>query len=393
MKINKGNIIPFIKYLFKKKNGVDAPDQLLQSWSSIPEEDLTFHLKNMTAQWGWHEVQLQYEIEGFLQLAAQNQVAQQQQAQAQPVSNSSRPIPASTTNKQLPPIATKKSNKLKWIIALPILAVSAYIGIEYFNYQGLQNLYGVTDNIAIRNKDGKTVGRMDIFASSNAITSLRAVNSKIYNIIVDKDSNISESRKLLTSEATFADYLLQKEEMMVYINKNFLTENKEYFEIQKVVFQEINKSQFELNQLKSNIRKVIIGSLGQNETLKQLYIKNSCNNTSKEFTSILKHALKDNKTIIVICQLSNNQFYKLKGNPDENTYEMPVQVSFEVPVDSSIGTFTKGNYLFKKTGKDYNLFDCNKNNLNIKAKFDAQEDIIGFSYEAIPIVTPSPDVY
>lgn len=377
MKINKHNIQAFITYLFKKRTGNDPYAQLLQSWLSVPEEEIPFHLKSMTEQWGWNHDQLQREIDTFFQLS------QQAAPTLTNFSNIPQPKPQPTPNavlqsKPLPPIKTKKKGGCLWIILLVVFGISGYFGYEYFQFNSLTRLYSVTDNISIRNSAGETIGRMDIFGNKNQTTSLRAMNGKIYNIVVDKDGNVSESRKLLLDDATFTDYLFSNQEKIVYVNKNYLTNNKEYYEIQKTVFKEINNSQLELNQLKSNTRKVIIGSLGLNETLKHMSIKNACNNTSRDYTSILKHTASDGKTLIIICKLSNDQYYKLKGNPDENIYEQPVLVTFDLPADINTGLPTKNNLLFKKVENNYMVFNCSKNDLGIKATLDGTGDIIGF---------------
>lgn len=386
MNINNLNIIAFIKYLYKKKTGSDAPEQLLQSWSTLSDDEIPHHLKAMTAQWGWSEVQLQYEIEGFLQLTRHKPINPVATQTTNAINNKESIRPNPVINKMPPPIQTRSSKNWIWFILLPILLIGGYIGYKYMSYLNLEHLYSVTDNVAIRDINGETVGRMDIFASKNAMSSLRAVNETIYNIKADKDGNISESRKLLIGDASFKDYLLETKDKIVYVNKNYLTNDKEYFEIQKVVFSDINKTQVELTQLKSSIRKVIIGSLSHDNFLKTLTIQNTCNNTSKDYTSIIKHTLYDKKTMVIICQLSNKKYYKLKGNPDINSYEPPVEIQFNVPQVTTSASINNGKYLFKKVGTTYNLYDCSKANLQVEANLDPTTgDIISFTYNPIPV--------
>ncbi len=374
MRINQGNIQSFIAHLFRKRTGNAPSQELLQSWAQITEEDIITHLRNMTQQWGWSELQLQSEINAFLNPPIST---------PQPEKIISTPPPYTS-----PHIEEQKYNRPKkgkkyllLFVVITLLSFGGYVFMQYSKFNNLERLYSVTDNVTIRDAEGKTVGRMDIFGSRNATTSLRAADNTIYNIVVDKQGNISESRKLLKEDATFKDYFWGNAELEVYVNKNFLTNNADYAAIQKTVLADISKYAKEMTQLKSHIRKVIIGSMGMDEQLKNLYIKNPCGNNTNEYTSILKHTLKDKKTVSIICKLSDNKYYKLKGNPDENIYYPPQQMQFLNPVEGNLVEIEATNLLFKFADANYHIFSCNKVATGVSAHYDNDGDIDYFMWQ------------
>lgn len=375
MLINQGNVKLFIAYLFQKRNGSTPPAALLDSWSQIPDAEILGHLRNMTSQWGWGEAQLLTEINIFLnsQHPAPRPSAG---SQAAPVSRPVQPQQRTT----VPPPTRKRSYKWLLMLLLPLLGAGGYVAYKNQQYNKLQRLYSVTDNVSIRNINGENVGRMDIFAGNNSIISLREADAAIYNIVVDKEGNVSESRRLLTDDATFKDFLFGNEEKMVYVNKNYLTNSEDYSTIQKTVFSEISRYSKEMTLMKSDIRKVIIGSLAMDGKLYSLYIKNPCGNNSTEYTSIIKHTLKDKKTISVICKLSDNRFYKFQGIPDDNLYVPPQVVQVKNPAEGNMIDIEAADLLFKYTNGSYFLYTCNKENTSFHAKFDESGDISYFTW-------------
>lgn len=378
MRINQSNLQSFITHLFQLRNGNKPSQEILNSWSQISDEDIMLHLRNMTQQWGWTEVKLQSEINNFLNPPITN---------PNPETESYTPPPSFTAT---PEYKTNKKGKnfLLLFVLVVIFSVCGYVLWQYNKFNNLQRLYSVTDNVSIRDESGKTIGRMDIFGSSNSITSLRAADNTIYNIVVDKQGNVSESRKLLKNDATFSDYFWGNKEMEMYVNKNFLTNNADYADIQKTVLAEISKTSKEMTQLKSHIRKVIIGSMGMDIEFKNLYIKNPCNNNTNEYTSILKHTLKDKKTISVICKLSDNKYYKLKGNPDENIYYPPQLAQVLNPMTGSLIPIEGPNLLFKYNVGKYNMYTCNKVETGFFAHYDNDGDIDYFMWQQIDAADP-----
>ncbi len=380
--IQHHNIKAFIQLLYQKKTGALPPDNVLESWAQISDDEITFHLQKMTQQWGWTTERLDNEIALFLKLQSlnPNNTATSQQHISHNHTVSSPPKTLKT------PTKGRKRNSGFYIIVLPLVALISYIGFQFYKFQNLETLYAITDNIAIRNAEGKTIGRMDIFSkNNNDISSLRAADDKIYNITVSADGKISESRRLLVKEATFQDFLLRKKTKYVYVNKNYLTANKSYNELQRTIFGDINNNSLELKNISSNIRKVIIGSISEDPSLSGLKIANTCNNSGAEYTSILKHTLNDGETFIVICKLSDNNYYKLKGMPHKNQYSKPEKVLLKLPQDSQLTELSNQNFLFRKINGRYFLFDCDKNNLQIFSNYDDKGDINYFNWSFDPI--------
>jgi hypothetical protein len=374
--INQNNIKDFISYLFQKKNRHDAPIEVLQSWNDIPEAEIMTHLKTMTQQWGWDDVKLNNEILAFIQY--KTSVSQKSNTTFIPKNNS-------YTNQSIISKSKQRNNKWIYFVLIPILIGIGYISFQYYNFINLYRLYTITDNVAMRDENGNTVGRMDVLTNiKTSLSSLRAMDNTVYNIQVGNDDKISESRKLLLDDATFKDYLTKNKEKIVYVNKNYLTENENYNNIQKSVFADINHNALELKNITSNMRKVIIGSLSQNTNLQGLKIANTCNNKSSEYTSILKHTLNDDKTIVIICKMSDNNYYKFKGIPDENTYFVPEKVLFKMPHDSTLTELSNTNFLFKKINGRYFVYDCNKTNFDVYSTFDNKGDITYFNWSYDP---------
>ncbi len=380
MLINQGNVKLFIAHLFRKRNGTTPPPELLNSWSQIPDAEIPGHLRNMTSQWGWTEAQLLAEINSFLNAPKTSDI-QQTGSNPNPAPRPAyQPGPQQRTAPAPPLPARKRSYKWLLLILIPLLAAAGYVVYKNRQYNQLQRLYSVTDNVAVRNIHGENVGRMDIFAGPSSIISLREADAAIYNIVVDKEGNVSESRKLLTDDATFKDYLFGNEEKMVYVNKNYLTNSEDYSSIQKTVFSEISRYNKEMALIKSDIRKVIIGSLAMDGRLYSLHIKNPCGNNSTDYTSVIKHTLKDKKTISVICKLSDNKFYKFKGLPDENRYFPPQVVQVKNPEGGNMIDIEAADLLFRFTNGSYFLYTCNKENTSFHAKFDETGDITYFTW-------------
>lgn len=372
MKITQQNIILFITYLYKQKYGQLPPSEVLNSWQNLSNEEINFHLLQMTQSWGMSESDLTNSISAFhntIQATGNNQFANTANL------NNTNSTPKTTTL-----LLPKKNKKGLWaLLLIPIVALGGFVGYKYNSYTSLEHLYATTDNVAIRDASGKTVGRMDIFEDNNSTLSLRARNEQIFNI--ELDGKTSESRQLLLDDATFMDYLLGNAEKLVYVNKNFLTNNQEYNIIQKAVFKDINGNTKLMNSFKSNIRKVIIGSMANNPNLSNLAIVNSCKSSATtEYLPWIILDLKDKKTYSVIAKLSDGKYYKFKGVPDENIYEAPTVMNIKVPYENNFQPLENENLLFSKIDGYYHVFDCNKSGLGFVTKYDNTGDIQYFNW-------------
>ena len=380
MPINKNNITAFIKHLYQTRHNTLPGEDILKSWSSLSEVEIQQHLSDMTAKWGWTSSRLQSEVDQFLKTT--------------PVQNNVTTIPPIVPNtapaQTVERVKTSRGKSKVWLIALLVILGGGglYGFTTYSKFNNLPRLYSTTDNITIRNSKGVSVGRMDVFEKSNSISSLRAVDDKVYNIAAENDTKISECRKLLLDDATFSDYLFGNEKKTVYVNKTFLTTNKDYGRLQKNVFAELYKYPKELAQMRSDMRKIIIGSLEMNPNLSSLFVRNACGNSSSSFTSIIKHKLKDGETISIICKLSDNKYYKFTGNPDKDNYMPPQVMQFKSPTDGSMTDIQDADLLFKLNDGQYQIFNCRQEYTGAYSEFDDRGDITYFSV-IIPTETDS----
>ena len=53
--INSTNVIPYINFLYSKKNNLAAPQELLDSWKNLSDDEVTTHLKVLYSHWNLDE--------------------------------------------------------------------------------------------------------------------------------------------------------------------------------------------------------------------------------------------------------------------------------------------------------------------------------------------------
>jgi Rieske Fe-S protein len=121
--INRLNIVDYINFLYKKKYKQQAPQDLLESWTGLNDNETIIHLNGLYRHWNLDNISAKKFEEEFLNLGNKNAktpimpspeiVAQQQALHL----NSSSPTTA----------AAKKSNS-SWIVvlAIAVLAVGGY---------------------------------------------------------------------------------------------------------------------------------------------------------------------------------------------------------------------------------------------------------------------------
>lgn len=383
MMINNTNIRNFIAYIYFNKYQTKPTEEILNSWSILTDEEITLHLQQLYQSWGKSTADLAQDVKAF-------EVVLNSHLNQKSTIKTSTHIKESTTTQvinEAPPrntqqAPTPKSNQSLWYILLPILAIGGFISFKFVGFQALKPMYVITDNVAVRDADGNSVGRMDISPNNTSWNSLRVVDESIYEIPVN--GKVSESRKLLLNDATFIDYLLNKKAKHVYVNKNFLTDNSDYIQLNTSVFEQINQVKNEQTALSSNYRKVIVGSISLEPSLKDKYILNTCNNAQKDFTAIIKIQLKDKKRYTAVAKMSDGNYYKFTGNPDENTFERPQMLKVKHPdQDGFIDLYGK-DLLFKTIEGNTYLFNCDKSQLDFKMIKTADGDLSHFQSTYIP---------
>ncbi len=384
MRINTNNIAAFIRFIYKNKYGVSPSNEIIDSWTVLTNEEISKHLDAMYQSWQKTKIDQHLDIELFLK---SNILDLPKVTPAESKVNPLNQVPSNKTtvkNTNIPPTLPKKKGNAKGVfmlIASLFVLLSGYIYYQYFQFQRLETLYTVTDNVTVRDKDGKVVGRMDLFPTGAAYSNLRAANNKIYDIQVD--NKVSQSRQLLLPDANFWDYIMKRSDKIVYVNSNFLSNNEDYISMNTQVFKEINNVKNEKTTLTAVYRKVIVGSMILDPNLKNSYILNTCNYNAKDYTAIIKLPLKDKEQYTVIAKLNNGHFYKFTGNPDLNTFEAPSLLKIKHPSEDGY-VDTDVDFLFKNIKGTIHMYNCDLSATDYIAMLDSNGDVIQFqlAYQA-----------
>lgn len=396
MVINQSNIRNFIAYIYFNKYQTKPTEEILSSWGDMDDGEIQIHLNGLYQSWGKDTIDLEHDIIAFEQ-AYHRHKSLQQTDESNAVSktynksvlpnsyekttqNSGNYNPQQHTEQVA--YTPKKSNRWLWYLTIPVLAISGFMGYKYMQYNNLKPLYAITDNIVARDITGANKKRMDIFPTEESFNSLRAVDASIYEIPVN--GKVSESRKLLLDDANFWDYLTNNDSMIVYVNKDFVTENHDYIALNTSVFKDINKIRFENNNLTSSYRKVIVGSVSLDHSLRDKHIINTCNNNAKDFQSILKVTLKDKKRYTAVAKMSDGNFYKFTGNPEENTFEKPQKLKVQHPDEDGFIDLYGKDLLFKEIEGNVYLFNCEKDQLDFKMVKTNEGDLSHFQSTYLP---------
>lgn len=413
MKINKSNIVPFISHLYWERKKEAPPEELLESWHHLNNEEIQEHLQVLFESWGYAPAAADREIALFL-ARQRPPFAAQTTATGAPEPDPAKPPtppappqqPAPATPRPLPPPAPvyhpppnypppgyqvrKKSRRGAWSLLLLLiiaLAVGVYALYEYTRYTSLRRVYTITDNVAIRDATGDVVGRMDVYGNpaKNSYSSLRALDAKEHPLMVGgKEYNY---RRVLADSATFKDFLFRKSENTYYVSAGYLTENREDYQLYREVFKAINNNARESSKLTAAYRQVIIGSLraGNNTTL---YVSNTCNNPRNDLTAVWKSQAPGEKVKLVAAKMSDGQYYLFAGNTETNVYEPPQPLYFKTPNLSELQPLANRDLLFRQTGNNVYLYMCDGKSTDFFATPDAEGKIKVFQWSFNPLNVP-----
>jgi len=377
MQINSSNINAFIKYLYQRRLSQEASEEVLQSWAGLNDAEIQQYLKEMFLSWNYTGEDIHREIQEFYaQQGAQPVAAKVQPAQDTP---QQRQAPASRPA----PVYAKPKRSKSWIalLFLPILAIVVYVLYQYKQFKSLHYVYVTTDNVTIRDIEGKAIGRMDIYPTANSVSYLRTTDAKLYQVKVN--DKMYASRRVVFDSTSFSDYVLSKPEAFGYVNENYVIEDKDNFLVYRNVFREINNVKNESTTLTSPFRKVIVGSIKQQPALQKLYIVNTCSNGNKAYSSMIKQTLKDN-VYGVVAQLSDGGYYVFYGNPETNSYEAPKPLKYKTAYTESYTDLKNDNTLFKLVNGTYFLFNCDGSAKEYYTKFDNSGRIEYLKYALEP---------
>jgi hypothetical protein len=377
MQINSSNINAFIKYLYQRRLSQEASEEVLQSWAGLNDAEIQQYLKEMFLSWNYTGEDIHREIQEFY--------AQQG---TQPAAAKVQPVQDMPQQRQAPlsrpaPVLAKQKRSKSWIalLFLPILVIVVYVLYQYKQFKSLHYVYVTTDNVTIRDIEGKPIGRMDIYPTANSVSYLRTTDAKLYQVKVN--DKMYASRRVVFDSTSFSDYLLNKPEAFGYVNENYVIEDKDNFLVYRNVFREINNVKNESTTLTSPFRKVIVGSIKQQPALQKLYIVNTCSNGNKAYSSMIKQTLKDN-VYGVVAQLSDGGYYVFYGNPETNSYEAPKPLKYKTAYTESYTDLKNDNTLFKLVNGTYFLFNCDGSAKEYYTKFDNSGRIEYLKYALEP---------
>lgn len=391
--INNQNIARFIAQLYRERNKTEAPPELLNAWTNLSDVEIQTQLSGLFASWGKSVHDLQLAKSRFLQA--------QQRTQALNTSTySTSPTNSKTayTTSQYPTYPETKTNGKKMILGVLFflfVAVGGFFVYHYIKYNALTRIYAITENIAVRNKEGKLVGRMDLYPKTGteekSYSNLRALDNQVYQIQPEGSNKVYPSRKALMDDASFSDYLWNNEDKICYVNVNYIVNDKKEFKLFQNAFKEIQNVKSDNDKLNASIRKIIVGAMAQDASLENSFLLSRANGLSagslKNTISFLVQSISKNGDAVVIAGLDNGSYYRFSGNTNEDKFNPPTIIQLQTE-DGAQGPLS-GNYRFIKSGSDWRLYSVDKKE-TIDYALDMNNAQGLFVYKPI-VTTPSPE--
>lgn len=382
MEINNSNITEFITFLYKKNFNQSPPEEILASWQDLEVEDIPFYIDELFTSWNFSKEAGEEMIQEFV--AKNKKVVppfiptpapkpEPIVTQPPPTQGSNQAYQQSNQTYQkvnhtnVTPIKNTRVYKQIFSLSLVLFATFLlnFVLSKYKKFNEMNYIYVITDNVSIRDYDGNVVGRMDMFPDKTSFALLRLMDNGTYDIKVGDQRY--PCKKVLLDSIQFSDYLFNNKAAFAYVNENYVTDNKEEFQLFRTVFKEINNNAKEKNALNINHRKVIIGSLNHNPDLLGTYVLNTCNSNNKDFSSILKMQQKDGDLYVIVAKMSDGQYYQFVGNTATSTYEDPKKVQIKVPYKNEFSNLKTEDLIFKNNDANHYLYKCNGTNTNYMA--------------------------
>jgi hypothetical protein len=397
MSINQSNIADFIRYLFKKRKGTEPPQQLLESWAKLNNDEIGTQLSGLFQSWGLSDEDKRMEINAFLKETLFAPKPAQQQSQPLPQKPVTVAVPPSNA---LPPRLSdapvkKKSVLPKAIGLLAAVLILGFLCFKYIAYANTKFLYTITDNVSIRDDNNKVVARMDLFpapGSTPSFQKLKALDDQIYYKSIDNSGQLFPFRKVLLKEGSFISYLFGQNKEVGYVNTNYVVDNVKEFDLYQTAFKEVKNNKAENEDLKAIYRKIIIGSLGMDPGTGQKFIALHTNSIPKSAVNatygIIKQPIKNNVKYNIVAGLSDGFYYSFLGDIQSNEYTSPQKVMM---IDANGETKPlAGAYRFINKDGRIALYDCMTNSVtNYLSQKDANGNIGSFVYEAPEILNDS----
>jgi hypothetical protein len=138
--INKLNIRGYINYLYLQRNGSNAPQELLQKWSALSDQDIQLQLQNLYASWNLNS----FDSNNYEQMydaairATVPPIPTPPPPVAQPASYSPHQVQPQQTQQARPYVPQKKSSNTIAIL-LGVLLIGGLIGFGVWWMQSNRN--------------------------------------------------------------------------------------------------------------------------------------------------------------------------------------------------------------------------------------------------------------
>lgn len=385
MSINNSNIADFIRFLFRKRKGAEPPQELLDRWKALSNDEIAMQLSGLFQSWGLTDEDKRMEINAYFKETLFSPKPGQQQQQRPRVV----PVPVNEAQAPFNPFPSKKKSKRRWpyIAGAILLIAGVYISFQYLSYAGMQYVYTITDNVSVRNEAKEIVARMDLYPVKGATPSfqkLKAVDKEIYQKSIDNSDKVYPCRKVLLKEGSFFSYLFDKNAEVGYVNTNYVVDNVKEFNLYQTAFKEVKNNKSENADLKAIYRKIIIGSMSLDPSMENRYITLHTNNIPRSAVNatygIVKQTITANVKYILIAGLSDGYYYSFEGDVQSNDFTAPQRVML-INENNEEKPLT-GSYRFMNKDSKIVLYDCLTNTAtNYEAQKDGDGKITAFAYK------------
>ncbi len=381
MSIAQNNIAEFITFLYKKRKNIAPPAALLEGWKALSNEEIAVQLDGLFASWGLGEVEKKQEINAFFK-----ETLFTPKPQAAP----KMPPPPPPRQQPVMPVPRNKPGKWKrgiWVLAVIVLLLAGYTGIQYMSYARARYIYTITDNVSVRNEEKEIVARLDLFEVKSNIPSyqkMKAIDDKIYYRGIDNTDKTYPCRKVLLQEGNFMAYLFNRPGQFGYVNTNYVVDNVKEFNLYQTAFKEIKTNKAENADLKALYRKIIIGSMSLDAGMENKYIAIHAAGIPRSALdatfAVIKQPVTENVKYVIIAGMSDGYYYSFEGDIKSNNFIAPQKIMV-INAEGQTEPLS-GNYRFMNKDGNIVLYDCIRAaTTNYEAKKDANGKITAFEYK------------
>lgn len=393
MSITRNNIADFITFLFRKRKNQSPPQELLNGWTALSNEEITSQLNGLFQSWGLTEEDKRMEINAFFKETLFSTKTQPVPAQRVP--------PVVNQPQTTAPFVFNKKKKSKWpyFVIVLLAVIGCYIGYQYMGYSSMKYVYTITDNVSVRNEAKEIIARMDLFevqGTTPSFQKLKAVDDAIYPRSIDDTEKTYPCRKVLVKDVSFFNYLFKRNDITGYVNTNYVVDSDKEFTLYQTAFKEVKNSRAENSSLTAIYRKIIIGSMGLDNANENRYIALHTQGLPKSAINatfgIIKQTIKENIKYVIIAGLSDGYYYSFEGDVRSNTFEAPEQIM--ITTAEGENKPLSGAYRFMNRENKIILYDCLLNApTNYEAKKESSGKITSFKYEAPTLIEEIQEIF